>query len=305
MNNTILNQVKYSSDNDEFYTPYNLIEKELIHYNKQLRNKIVYCNCDNPYESEFVKYFKNNFEELKLDELISSGFNPDKNKSYGLFLKYHSAMELFMGLSGNGDFRNEECIELLKKSNIVITNPPFSLFREFFNLLMKYKKKFLIIGNQNVLLYKEVFPYIMKDKCRLGYEFGEMQFKVPEDTEPRNSRFWIDESGQKWKSIGNGIWLTNLRVDRSFFKLNLTKEYIPENYPKYDNYEAIHIDKVKNIPKNYQGLMAVPLTYLKFHDNSQFEIVGEANHGSDNEFDLFKPILNGKEVFKRVIIKRR
>lgn len=300
MNNIILNKVKNSSNNDEFYTPYGLIEKELKHYKSQFKNKIVFCNC-NDFNSEFTNYFMTNFNDLKLYRLISISFSNNRGRKF----EFNGYEKTESDLYFTGDFRDIDCIKLLKDCDIVVTNPPFSLFRELFSLLMKYNKKFLIIGNQNVLLYKEVFPYIMKDEVRLGYEFGEMQFKVPEDTEPRNSRFWIDESGQKWKSIGNGIWLTNLRLDRSFFKLNLTKEYIPEDYSKYDNYEAIHIDKVKNIPKDYQGLMAVPLTYLKFHDNSQFEIVGEANHGSDNEFDLFKPILNGKEVFKRVIIKRR
>lgn len=302
--NVPLTKIRFKENTDEFYTPYELIKEEVEHYKNQLANKVIYCNCDNPYKSEFVKYFKDNFDDLKLKRLLATGLNPDKN--YGLYLKYHSAMELIMGLSydNNGDFRNDECIEILKESNVVITNPPFSLFREFFSLLMKYKKKFLVIGNHNCLLYKEVFPYIMKEKVSVGYRFGEMNFKVPDDSEPREKRFWIDKSGQKWRSIGNGIWLTNLKVDKTN-SLELIKTYNPEDYPKFDNFDAINVAKVKDIPKDYLGIMAVPLTYLKYHDKIKFEIVGEANHGLDNEFDLFKPILNGRELFKRILIKRR
>ena len=207
-------------------------------------------------------------------------------------------------LNGNGDFRTDECINYLKESDIVCTNPPFSLFSELFSLLNKYNKKYLLIGNQNAITYKEVFPYIKENKAWVGYRFGDMAFKVPDDTEPRSTRFWIDETGQKWRSLGNAMWLTNLDINKRHQDLELTKEYNPIDYPFYDNFNAIHIRKVADIPMDYDGIMGVPITFLKYHNNTQFEIIGEANHGSDNEFDLFKPKLNGKEVFKRILIKK-
>jgi DNA-cytosine methyltransferase len=179
------------------------------------------------------------------------------------------------------------------------------MFSEMFSLLVKYDKKYLIIGNQNALLYKEIFPYIKKNMTWVGYHFGDMAFKVPNDTPPRKTRFWIDKQGQKWRSLGNAMWLTNLDVNKKNVKLALNNRYNPTLYPKYDNYEAIHVSRVADIPYDYEGVMGVPLTYIKYHDDNEFEIIGEANHGSDNEYDLFKPVVNGKEVFKRLLIKRR
>ena len=208
-------------------------------------------------------------------------------------------------LKGSGDFRSEECIRYLKECDICCTNPPFSLFADLFSLIVKYEKQFLLIGNQNAITYKEIFPYIKENKAWVGYRFGDMAFRVPDDTEPRNTRFWIDEKGQKWRSLGNAMWLTNLDIPRRYQKLELTKRYSPDAYPKYDNFDGINVTKVIDIPVDYDGIMGVPITYLKYHNNTQFEIVGEANHGSDNEFDLFKPKVNGKELFKRILIKRK
>ncbi|MDO4649371.1 MAG: DNA (cytosine-5-)-methyltransferase [Eubacteriales bacterium] len=208
-------------------------------------------------------------------------------------------------LRGNGDFRSSECIEYLKKCDICVTNPPFSLFAALFSLLVKYEKQFLLIGNQNAITYKEIFPYIKEDKAWVGYRFGDMAFRVPADTEPRKTRFWVDESGQKWRSLGNAMWLTNLDIPRRHQELVLTQHYDPQLYPKYDNFDAINVRRVTDIPMDYEGIMGVPITYLKYHNGSQFEIVGEANHGSDNEFDLFKPKINGKELFKRILIRRK
>lgn len=208
-------------------------------------------------------------------------------------------------MEGSGDFRTEECIKYMKECDICCTNPPFSLFSELFSLLVKYEKKYLLIGNQNAITYKEIFPYIKENKAWVGYRFGDMKFRVPADTKPRKTRFWIDETGQKWRSLGNAMWLTNLDMQKRHEELKLTKHYCPKNYPKYDNYDAINVRKVIDIPMDYYGIMGVPITYLKYHNESQFEIVGEANHGSDNEFDLFKPKVNGKELFKRILIKRR
>lgn len=207
-------------------------------------------------------------------------------------------------LHGNGDFRSEECIEYLKECDICCTNPPFSLFTDLFSLLVKYDKKYLLIGNQNAITYKEIFPYIKENKAWVGYRFGDMAFRVPDDTEPRNTRYWVDEFGKKWRSIGNAMWLTNLDTKRRHQKLVLTQQYDPERYPKYDNFDGINVSKVTDIPMDYDGIMGVPITYLKYHNEMQFEIVGEANHGSDNEFDLFKPKIQGKELFKRILIRR-
>ena len=207
-------------------------------------------------------------------------------------------------LKGDGDFRSDECIEYLKKCDICCTNPPFSLFSSLFTLLVKYDKKFLLIGNQNAITYKEIFPYIKENKAWVGYHFGDMSFKVPSDTEPRKTRFWIDEYGQKWRSLGNAMWLTNLDIPRRHKELILTQRFDPLVYPVFDDYDAINVSRVANIPMDYDGVMGVPITFLKYYNDSQFEIIGEANHGSDNEFDLFKPRIAGKELFKRILIRK-
>lgn len=207
-------------------------------------------------------------------------------------------------LQGNGDFRSDECLKYLIQCDICCTNPPFSLFASLFSLLVKYDKQFLLIGNQNAITYKEIFPYIKENKAWVGYRFGDMAFRVPNNTEPRKTRFWIDEQGQKWRSLGNAMWLTNLDIPKRHQELKLTQMYDAEAYPRYDNYDAINVSRVANIPMDYEGIMGVPITFLKYHNGTQFEIVGEANHGSDNEFDLFKPKINGKELFKRILIRK-
>lgn len=343
--NTILNKAKYTDDTDEWYTTYETIAEELGHYREQFYDKIVLCNCDDPYESNFCYYFMKHFNQLKLKKLICTSYSESKisqikdnvqlsfdlweetstiqkeNHGYVLQItnipgpvdKEVSDEEIkkilrkkgtVTQLYDNGDFRTDECINYLKECDICCTNPPFSLFSELFSLINKYKKKYLLIGNQNAITYKEIFPYIKENKAWVGYRFGDMAFKVPSDTEPRSTRFWIDETGQKWRSLGNAMWLTNLDINKRHQDLELTKKYNPIDYPFYDNFNAIHIRKVADIPMDYDGIMGVPITFLKYHNNTQFEIIGEANHGSDNEFDLFKPKLNGKEVFKRILIKK-
>lgn len=329
MGNSVLNKAKYSSNNtDEWYTDYSTIEKELVHYEPQFRGKKVLCNCDNPYESAFAKYFLKNFNNLKLKKLVCISYaksamhsgEDDKGLILSIdhvpssknkvlddaeVLKIITEQNCIKKLIGDGDFRSNECVEYLIEADIVVTNPPFSKFIELFSLLTKYNKQYLLISNQNAITYKEIFPYIKNNKVRVGHHFGDMSFKVPADTEPRRTRFWIDSSGQKWRSLGNAMWLTNLDVTKDRIKLNLEYSYNKERYPKYDNYDAIHISRVSEIPFDYYGIMGVPLTYLKYHNDNEFEIVGEANHGSDNEYDLFKPQINGKEIFKRILIKRR
>lgn len=328
MSNSILNKAKYSNNTDEWYTDYKTIEKEVINYESQFYGKKVLCNCDDPFESAFAKYFLRNFNHLKLKKLVcisyaKSGMHSSKDgKGLALIIDkisnssarslsdeeiYHiiNNEKNLKKLQGDGDFRSPECINYLIDSDIVVTNPPFSKFIDLFSLITKFDKKFLLISNQNAITYKEIFPFIKKNKVRVGYHFGEMAFMVPADTEPRKTRFWIDETGQKWRSLGNAMWLTNLEVKKDIRKLHLENYYSDEKYPKYDNFDAIHVSKVSEIPCDYYGIMGVPLTFLKYHDDKEFEIVGEANHGSDNEYDLFKPQVNGKETFKRILIRKR
>lgn len=337
--NSILNKAKYSENTDEWYTDYKTVEMEISHYIKQFHEKTVLCNCDDPFESAFSKYFLKNFNVLKLKKLICTSYKGSRivsesklfdNEKVAVTNNYAYVMEVnnlpystdsiiddeliteflkskgvVKKLKGDGDFRSNECVAYLKEADIIVTNPPFSKFTELFSLITKYNKKYLLIGNQNAITYKEVFPHIKSGEAWIGYCFGDMAFKVPNNTPPRKTRFWIDENGQKWRSLGNAMWLTNLDTDRKHQELLLTAHYNPVDYPKYDDYNAINVSRVADIPMDYDGVMGVPLTYLKYHNDEQFEIVGEANHGSDNEYDLFKPRINGKELFKRVLIMRR
>lgn len=325
--------------NDEFYTTYETIEKELSHYTKHFFNKTVLCNCDDPFESNFCRYFLHNFNKLGLKRLICTSyglsqttvvqlslFANEKNYSsikngYILDVKdFYSDHEVITDemvrdfiynsgaikkLKGTGDFRSRECIKYLKESDIVVTNPPFSLFKEFIIEILKYKKKFLVIGNQNALTYKEIFPLIQNNEVWTGYQFGEMKFRVPITSEPRATRYWVDMSGQKWRSLGNAMWLTNLDIDRRYEKIRMVKKYTSEEYPKYDNYDAINVKRITEIPSDYTGVMGVPITIINRYNSDQFEIVGEANHGSDSEYDLFKPTINGKLMFKRILIRNK
>ena len=345
--NSILNNARYSSENtDEWYTPYETIAEELAHYEKQFHKKIVLCNCDDPFESNFCYYFLRNFNKLQLKKLICTSFRGSKLDSIkgniqltlnlfdtngdsvssdngyvltvssvpgekGVEVKddvIESVMKkrgVIRKLKGNGDFRSDECVHYLKECDICCTNPPFSLFAELFSLLVKNNKQYLLIGNQNAITYKEIFPYIKENKAWVGYRFGDMAFRVPADTKPHKTRFWIDSDGQKWRSLGNAMWLTNLDIPKRHEQLKLTQKYRPAKYPKYDNFDGINVTKVADIPCDYNGIMGVPITYLKYHNDLQFEIVGEANHGSDNEFDLFKPKVKGKELFKRILIRKK
>ena len=330
--NTNLHRAKRCKD-DEFYTTYETIENELAHYAGQFKNKTVLCNCDNPFTSNFTKFFLQNFNVLGLKRLICTSFSPyasvqpslfesfNDNNSKGYILDISKisksdftsetisdfllSTHCVKELNGNGDFRSLECIDYLKESDIVVTNPPFSLFKEMVSEIMKYNKKFLIIGNQNALTYKEIFPLIQNNLVWTGYQFGEMKFRVPQDSEPRSTRYWVDETGQKWRSLGNAMWLTNLDNERRHENLRLTQCFNPLIHQKYDNYNAIHVRNITEIPFDYTGIMGVPITIINRYNSEQFEIIGEANHGSDSQYDIFKPILNGKEVFKRILIRNK
>lgn len=332
-------QVAKNTKDDEFFTTYETIEKELAHYKKHFVGKTVLCNCDDPFESNFCKYFLRNFNVLKLKRLICTSYCDSKiaarqltlydsdnnplspSHGYVLDIKKFSNIEdeltdeyvadfllhtrNIRKLKGKGDFRSSECVDYLKTCDIVVTNPPFSLFKEMVSLILDNDKKFLIIGNQNALTYKEIFPLIQSNKAWTGYQFGEMKFRVPADSEPRETRYWVDETGQKWRSLGNAMWLTNLDIDRRHAYLRLVKKYDPLIYPHYDNYDAINVRRITEIPYDYPGVMGVPITIINRYNSDQFEIIGEANHGSDNEYDLFKPTIKGKLLFKRILIRNK
>lgn len=325
-NNTNLQNAKNIKD-DEFYTTYETIESELKHYTNHFKDKVVLCNCDDPFESNFCKYFLRNFNRLGLKRLICTSYklsklrNTRSRKGYVLdvvkidakdeeltdefLISFIKEANCIRKLKGDGDFRSQECIDYLIESDIVVTNPPFSLFKELISLLILYKKSYLLIGNQNALTYKEVFPLIQNNLAWTGYQFGEMRFRVPKSSEPRSYRYWEDESGQKWRSLGNAMWLTNLDIERRHQFIELKKSYNPSEYPKYDNYDAINVKTIKDIPYDYSGIMGVPITFLNRYNSEQFELIGEANHGSDNEYDLFRPTINGKDLFKRILIRNR
>ena len=256
-----------AAKNDEFYTRYidieNEIQKSSNGYRPFFKDKVVYCNCDDPEESNFWKYFKNVFNILKLKKLISTHYDQEGKSSYKL--EYDGKKVVKTELEGNGDFRSKECIELLKESDIVVTNPPFSLFREYVSLLMEHDKKFAIIGNMNAITYKEVFPLIKENKIWLGCSQPKT-FIQPDGTE---------------KKFGNILWYTNLDIPKRHEPIESAWEYEKGKklglYPKYDNYDAINIDKVCQIPLDYDGVMGVPITFLDQYCPEQFEIVALGN----------------------------
>ena len=284
-------QAAKAAKKDEFYTQLTDIEKELRHYKEHFAGKTVLCNCDDPRKSNFFVYFQRNFEHLGLKRLITTCYRHRDvdmmgggEEDQGVYLIYDGdknhnnaldAEELdIRPLEGDGDFRSEECIELLKEADIVVTNPPFSLFREYVSQLMKYEKKFLIIGNQGALGYKDIFPLIKENKIWMGYHCGDMSFSVPDEYDLRETRSWRDEEGQNWRSMGNVCWYTNLEHSKRHEPLILYKRYTAEEYPHYANYDAIEVSKYSEIPEDYYGEMGVPITYIDKYCPEQFELVG-------------------------------
>ena len=277
--------------NDEFYTQFTDVSKELMHYKQNFKDKTVLCNCDDPTLSAFWKYFHLNFLALGLKKLISTHY--DKTQpTYKMEYTGGNDNDIEVGvktsLEGNGDFRNQECLDILDEADIVVTNPPFSLFREYVAVLMEHEKKFLIIGSLNAVKYSECFPFIMNNQMWLGNN-NVHNFMQPDGTV---------------KKFGNINWYTNLDFAKRHEKIILWKEYNDKEYPKYETYDAIEVSKVTNIPVNYNGIMGVPISFMSKYNPEQFEIVGEFNHGSDNIFDLAKPIINGKELYPRIAIRR-
>ena len=265
--NETLHKAK-EAKNDEFYTQMADIQTELNHtgYQKAFIGKTIYCNCDDPEESNFWKYFKIRFKALKLKELISTHYEKEPDKS-SYVLRYDGENVKREELAGNGDFRSEECIELLKTADVVVTNPPFSLFREYVAQLEEYKKKFIIIGNKNAITYKEFFPLIKENKVWIGYD-NVKEFKKPDGTI------------QKFGNIG---WYTNIDIDKRHENIELTARYNDEDYPEYDNYNAINVDRVNEIPRDYKGVMGVPITFLDKYNPEQFEIVNANDYRKSKE----------------------
>ena len=281
-NNRDLNKANQNKK-DEFYTQLTDIEKELKHYSKHFKDKVVFLNCDDPETSNFWLYFQLNFIKLGLKKLVSTHFETEK-PSYKLELvkdenndgKIDQLDIIKTKLKQNGDFRSPECIEILKEADIVVTNPPFSLFREYIAQLIEYEKKFIIIGNINAVKYKEIFPYIMNNKVWLGKSIhsGDREFSVP-DSYPLNAAGCrVDENGKKYIRVKGVRWFTNLEYDEKNEDIILYKKYTPEEYPKYDNYDAIEVSKTSEIPMDYDGIMGVPITFIDRYNPDQFELLG-------------------------------
>ncbi len=304
---------------DEFYTQIDDIERELKHYKDQFRGKVVFCNCDDPKESNFVKYFSRNFEYLWLKKLIATHYKEanlftqespykleytgDKNGN-----RMPDPDEFMTEMIGTGDFRSEECMALLMEADIVVTNPPFSLFREYVIQLVKYNKKFLVLGNQNAIIYKEIFKLIKENRLWLGYDNGGTKwFQVPDDYEIETETRIKVEHGIKYFSMGSVVWFTNLDTRKRHENLTLYKKYSSEEYKKYDNYDAIEVSRVFEIPMNYEWVMGVPITFLDKYNPEQFEIIGSNRWIDQDPNGIYGrgSFLNGKETFKRIFIKNR
>lgn len=320
---------------DEFYTQLDDIAKELRFYKSYFKDKVVFCNCDDPYESNFFKYFALNFNALGLKKLIATCYNGSPVSGNELLLDFGDTVDdpkkiaykveisevtdvngdgainlsdvqylmqndknVITILKGNGDFRSEECIELLKQSDIVVSNPPFSLFREYVALLVKYNKQFLIIGNQNAITYKEIFPLIKENKMWLGITMNGSNrwFQVPDSY----SSYHKIENGKKYAFVAQVVWFTNLDHHVRNEWLILFKNYSDAEYPKYDNYDAINVNKATEIPIDYNGVMGVPITFLHKYNPNQFEIIKFRKGNDDKDLSV-----NGKCPYFRILIRKK
>ncbi len=326
-----------SNKKDEFYTQLSDIENELRHYRGHFQGKVVYCNCDDPYVSNFFTYFSRNFDLLGLKRLVTTCY---KNQQMHMFSQHDTERAIYLEydgtrnatgvpsvdeigvhpLSGDGDFRSAECIELLKQADIVVTNPPFSLFREYVAQLIEHDKKFLVIGNKNAITYKEIFPLLKENRLWVGFTpmSRDLLFDVPKDyeqellkTKKEGSSYKIVDGIVKGRS--QSIWLTNLDHKKRHEELILYKRYSPEEYPTYDNYDAINVDRTTEIPYDYDGAMGVPISFLDKHNPDQFEIlnandirltdrVPAKKHGLIKDKD---GAINGKPKYVRIVIRNK
>ncbi len=306
-------QAARKAKKDEFYTQLADIESELKHYKEHFQGKTVLCNCDDPRVSNFFHYFSYNFERLGLKKLITTCY---KNQNRDLFSQNDSEQAIYLEyygdkdgdrvpnpeeigvkrLKGDGDFRSAECIELLKQADIVVTNPPFSLFREYVAQLIKYEKKFIIIGHQNAITYKEIFALIKQNKLWLGFGFkggaGHFYSKYQDTATAGNHR-------EGMIRVSGVTWFTNLDIQKRHENLILYKTYNPNDYPKYDNYDAINVDKTADIPMDYDGAMGVPITFLDKYNPEQFEIIRFRKGNDDKDLSI-----NGKYPYFRILIRK-
>ncbi len=318
--NRNLNTAK-AKKKDEFYTQLSDIENELWHYRGHFRDKVVYCNCDDPRVSNFFRYFSLQFRGLGLKKLITTCYKNQQRDMFSrsdtekaIWLEYNGTQNATAvpsledigvhHLEGDGDFRSQECIDLLKQADIVVTNPPFSLFREYVAQLMAYRKKFLIIGNMNASTYKEIFPLIKDQKVWYGASIksGDREFGVPENYPLTAASSRVDEKGNKFVRIKGVRWYTNLDYRQRHEDLILYKKYSPDEYPKYDNYNAINVNKTAAIPYDYDGAMGVPISFLDKHNPDQFEIIG-----ADTWFTgkLGRFYVKGSRKYARIVIRRK
>lgn len=331
--NKTLQQAK-KSKSDEFYTVLSDIEKELRHYKKHFKGKVVLCNCDDPRVSNFFHYFSYNFEKLGLKKLIATCYKSQEVNLYSrhdnesaIYLEYDGDKNLnnvpdpdeigIQNLSGDGDFRSDECIALLKQSDVVVTNPPFSLFREYVRQLVEHDKKFLVIGTWNAITYKDIFTLIKQDKLWIGVNSNRnfSGFIVPEHYPLHGTEARIDDEGNRIVSSNNTCWFTNIDNAKRHENLILYKTYNKEEYPEYDNFNAIEVSQVTNIPLDYDGVMGVPITFLNKYNPEQFEIVGcdfEAKEGllpsllkNGWSGKIDRCYMNGKRMYARIFVKRK
>ena len=329
---------------DEFYTQIVDIDKELKNYKPYFHDKVVFCNCDDPYESNFFKYFALNFNQLGLRKLIATCYNGSPVSGNELLLDFGDTVDdpkkiaykveitevtdvngdgainladiqylmqnnknVISILQGNGDFRSDECVELLKQSDVVVTNPPFSLFREYLAQLVQYNKKFLIIGNVNAITYKETFALIKENKLWMGASIhsGDREFRVPDSYPLKAAGFRVDEKGTKYIRVKGVRWFTNLDYPQRHEDLILYKHYTSEDYPKYDNYDAINVNVTNDIPCDYEGVMGVPITFLDKYNPDQFEILAAMTTTKVDEYNFGYPYINGVKLYARILIRRK
>lgn len=309
--------------NDEFYTQLVDIENELKHYRSHFKGKVIFCNCDDPTESNFFRYFALNFNHLGIKKLIATHFDYEK-PSYKLVLerqldlidmdadgKFNFEYVQLTQLKENGDFRSPECVELLKEADIVVTNPPFSLFREYVAQLVEYNKKFVIVGNQNAITYKEIFPLIKENKIWLGNGFkGNAAHFINRHYEDYAT---ASDHKEGMIRVSGVMWFTNLDHKKRHEFFDLWATYNPEDFPHYDNYDAIEVSKTRNIPTDWKGAMGVPITFMDKYNPEQFEIIGATesegkgfSNGLWNENSkVAQPLVNGEKVYKRIFIKHK
>lgn len=329
--NKELNGAK-SAKKDDFYTGLHDIEDEMRHYKDHFRGKTVLCNCDDPRESNFWKYFVANFEPLGLKKLIATCYKNQDEDLFSTRFYERAVYQVYTGaassargssasdsksgrsqdiqfheLEGDGDFRSAECQKFLDEADIVATNPPFSLFREFVANLVAKKKKFLIIGNLNSVTCKEIFPLIKNGEMWLGASIhsGDREFRVPDNYPLNAAGFRVDEKGNKYIRVKGVRWFTNLDYKERHEDLPLYKHYTAEEYPKFDNYDAINVNKTAEIPCDYSGVMGVPITFLDKFNPSQFEILGIDRYIEDNPIPGKRFTIDGKEIYARILVRAR